>query len=589
MKTPFFLAVIILISFQMTALSQKCLPEGIIFTTQAGIDNFHSNYPDCTEIEGDVGISGQDISNLSGLDVLTSIGGHLLIWENELLHNLMGLHNITTIGGSLLLGCFDFETWDTFYGNPALKDLTGLNSLTYIGGNLQIVNNDSLINLTGLSSLTRVEKDLFIGVWGDDEQLGNPRLINLAGLDNLNSIGGSLDIQFNENLESLENLNHLTSIGGSVRISGTNKLVNLTGFNNLSIIPGDLEIGGQYSNNSCLNSLTGLENLVSIGGSCLISYNDVLTDFTGLNNLDKINGDLTIGDSWGGNPSLTSLTGLGNLTLVKGKLSVLDNDALSSLGGINNLYRVEGGLELWNNDDITSLTGLNDLHFVGGTLRIYNNDALTSLSGLENLDSIGGSLTIGVIWGGSNPSLLSLEALGSLKAIGGDLTIAYNDVLSDLEGLHNIGAATIENICIVHNTSLYNCDVQSICMYLTAPNGTIEIHDNYWGCDSQEEVEEGCGIVALEKFSGNTELSVYPNPASSQIIVDFTFDRPTVICIEVLNSMGQVIATVQHQSHHSGEQQVTCDMEQLPAGVYYYRLTANSEQRMVTGKMVVIR
>ena len=41
---------------QATAFSQSCLPEGITFTTQAHIDNFQTNYPNCTEIEGNVTI-----------------------------------------------------------------------------------------------------------------------------------------------------------------------------------------------------------------------------------------------------------------------------------------------------------------------------------------------------------------------------------------------------------------------------------------------------------------------------------------------------------------------------------------------------
>jgi hypothetical protein len=65
-------------------LSQPCLPEGITFTTQEQIDNFQTNYPGCTEIEGDVGIGGYDITNLNGLNVLTTIGGNLLIVESAL-------------------------------------------------------------------------------------------------------------------------------------------------------------------------------------------------------------------------------------------------------------------------------------------------------------------------------------------------------------------------------------------------------------------------------------------------------------------------------------------------------------------------
>ena len=55
-----------------SALSQSCLPEGITFNSQAQIDSFQINYPNCTAIQGTVKISGVDITNLNGLSVLSS-------------------------------------------------------------------------------------------------------------------------------------------------------------------------------------------------------------------------------------------------------------------------------------------------------------------------------------------------------------------------------------------------------------------------------------------------------------------------------------------------------------------------------------
>ena len=74
MKTLYILFIGLLVSGGVMA--QPCLPEGITFTTQAQIDSFQINYPNCTEIEGDVIISGY-ITNLYGLSVLTSIEGNL--------------------------------------------------------------------------------------------------------------------------------------------------------------------------------------------------------------------------------------------------------------------------------------------------------------------------------------------------------------------------------------------------------------------------------------------------------------------------------------------------------------------------------
>ena len=74
-------ASILLAIFAFLSVSSQspCLKEEIIFYFQEQIDSFQTNYPNCTEIEGDVIINGLDITNLNGLSALTSIGGNLEI------------------------------------------------------------------------------------------------------------------------------------------------------------------------------------------------------------------------------------------------------------------------------------------------------------------------------------------------------------------------------------------------------------------------------------------------------------------------------------------------------------------------------
>ena len=99
MRSLFIL--IILFSFSVMSLSQSCLPEGIEFTTQAQIDSFQINYPNCHGIEGYVNIAGDDINNLNGLNILTSIGGYLQIVDGDSLTSLSGLDGLTIIGEDL--------------------------------------------------------------------------------------------------------------------------------------------------------------------------------------------------------------------------------------------------------------------------------------------------------------------------------------------------------------------------------------------------------------------------------------------------------------------------------------------------------
>ncbi len=71
-----------------------CFYGGATFNTQDQIDNYYTNYPECSHIVGSVTISGNDITNLNGLSNVTSIGGDLYIKNNPILNNLTGLENI---------------------------------------------------------------------------------------------------------------------------------------------------------------------------------------------------------------------------------------------------------------------------------------------------------------------------------------------------------------------------------------------------------------------------------------------------------------------------------------------------------------
>jgi len=110
---------------------EPCLPEGIVFNTQEQIDSFQTNHPDCTEIEGNVTIAGDDITNLNGLSEVTSIGGDFEIGaydgNNPNLLSLMGLENLATIGGDFSL-----------FNNTALTSLIALESLVSIDGSFTI-------------------------------------------------------------------------------------------------------------------------------------------------------------------------------------------------------------------------------------------------------------------------------------------------------------------------------------------------------------------------------------------------------------------------------------------------------------------
>ncbi len=500
------LSIVLVLVIQALVSSQPCLPEGIIFTSQAEIDNFQANYPNCTEIEGDVKIKGNDITNLNGLNVLTSIGGYLKIHQNNSLTNLVGMNNLILIRGKL-------DIWN----NDTLTSLTGLENLASIGGYFEVQFNNALTSLMGLDNLTSIEG--YLSIWNNED------LTSLSGLENLDSIGGYLKIELNNSLTSIAGLENVTLIGADLIISRNDVLTNLTGLENLTSIGVELVIksndaltnldglqsltSGSISNLSIINNNSlatcevecicnylanpngiviiynnaiGCNNPTEVANACGIilsclpygnyyfltqsDIDDFQTNYPGCaelegdvkiwgNNINNLNG-LSVVTSIGGNLNIsasdvTSLAGLDNLSYVGGDLGIGNNDELTSLSGLESLTIIEGYLELGylegGNPSLTNINGLDNLSSVGG-LAIFSNEALNSLLGLVNISSINGGLHIG-----DNPALYNLIGLHNVDSIEGMLGIVGNDSLVNLSGLENIASMGGE-LFIVGNEAL---------------------------------------------------------------------------------------------------------------------------------------
>jgi hypothetical protein len=233
---------------------------------------------------------------------------------------------------------------------------------------------------------------------------------------------------------------------------------------------------------------------------------------------------------------------------------------------MENLTSIGGELLILNNDALTSLSGLENMKSVGGSTGILYNDGLTSFLGLENLDSIGGDLLIY-----NNYALTNLSGLESLTCIEGDLKINANNALSSLSGLDNIDAGSIFNLGIYNNDLLSACEVKSICNYLAAPNGTVEIHDNALGCNSMDEVQETCPND-VEEFKYKEEIFITPNPLIDKITISCSILQGFTQ-LSIFNISGEKVIERQ-----LAETETQIDISALPRGVYFVRV---QDEKMV--------
>ncbi|KAF0202569.1 MAG: hypothetical protein FD170_1743 [Bacteroidetes bacterium] len=621
-KLTFLFTLIVL--FSASGFSQGCLPEGVVFSLQDDIDNFQTDFPGCTEIEGNVFITGGNITDLSGLNVLESIGGELNIAYCDSLISLNGLNNITAIGGNV-----DLST------NPRLKDLIGLDNLTSINGYLWIGYNDSLQSLNGLEGLTTINGKIQIA--------GNTQLTNIEGLSNIdpNSITKLLILE-NSSLSdcSAQSIcDYITNPTGTIDI-----LNNLPGCNSPGeiaincgvVIPclpyGNYHLNHQYQIDSfssyypdCvtlngqvkitgndITNLNGLNQITSINGSLLVSETNI-SSLEGLEAIDTISGYLDIVL----NNNLLSVEGLDNLQFIGQDLDVIQNHQLENFAGFNSLTRVGSFLRFWYNSKLKNIRGFSNLSSVNGDLWIESNSDLTDLSGFADIDSVGEQLyfrgntslqdfsglgSISVVGTSviliNNDSLLSFDGLNSLYSVGQDLVISdnyalldmhalnnlinigrylgitYNDNLVSLEGLNNIDPGSITDLSISDNQLLSTCDVESVCAYLSSPNGYVSVHDNAPGCNSQAEIEAAC-LVGVSELS-DTPVSIYPNPASDFISIN-GIDPNTEISITIYNPLGPITSTIALTSDR-------LDISLLGKGLYIIEIKTNtwvSRQKLI--------
>ena len=299
----FFAALLICANLLIsTNLYSQC-PTNLFLQSQSAIDDFGVNHPNCDSVNTLI-INGQqsddyitDLSPLSGithvnwdfvianndslqsLDALNISGpvGYLRISNNPLLENLEGLENITST--------FEIK----LHYNDELDNILALSNITGNNPTLDIRNNPKLTSLDGLQNLTSLA-DLYVQ---------ESALFNFEGLNNVQEIASSVEIFFNDSLQSFEGLNALTNVGGETFegeffwIVGNQNLASLSALSNLTTLNLNLEIA-----HSSLESLAGLENVFTFGGALRINYNLDLKSITEIENWNITNEHLSITDNY---------------------------------------------------------------------------------------------------------------------------------------------------------------------------------------------------------------------------------------------------------------------------------------------------
>jgi len=456
-----FLAIFLLLTPSLQ--SQNCPNSGVTLSSQKEVDDFVNTYSDCSRIIGVLEITGDDVTDLSGLSSLTKVTHGIKIHDSESLSNLKGLQNISFLKGGILL-LENLESLKTLSGlngtnlelvtdliirnNKSLTDISALLGIHTIQSALEISNNDSLTSLEGLNWVQKISNHSRV--------TENKSLIDCGAICNLIK-NNTVIINVDNPLTSCQNILQVMEAcaGPTCEEQEINALF-------YSSQVGDILYIRDYS----YGHITGRELTINIPGYTPEFGRNELILPTGTHTLC-----LTVTNDCGGKhtyceevsvpissygcqvhaslylDSQEAVDRFGiehvNCPNYIGQLVISGAD-IKNLSGLNSLEKLNSDLIIGNCDSLKTLKGLENLTYVRGGLYIQHNAQLRDISSLHNLDSIR-YLSIE-----NNNELFSLNGLHNIKKIHRLLTIRNNKVLTDCSAACPI----LENV--LHSKSIDN-------------------------------------------------------------------------------------------------------------------------------------
>lgn len=79
-------------------------------------------------------------------------------------------------------------------------------------------------------------------------------------------------------------------------------------------------------------------------------------------------------------------------------------------------------------------------------------------------------------------------------------------------------------------------------------------------------------------------FSLYPNPTTGELNISFTLKETSHVKIELFNSLGQIVNTIEDKKLNSGENRINFSTENIPEGIYHLKFSVNGN---TIAKMVV--
>lgn len=515
-------------TFTIESTTNDCPDTQITLTSQAEVDAFAVNYPNCTSIEN-LDISGNNIIDLTPLSNLVQVS-QIFIHDTGLLQDLSGLDNITS--PSEILGPYVI-----IQDNQSLTDISSLSNLNTTSpngyGGIGIRRNPSLLSLDGLQGFSTIVE--FVDI------LDNDSLTNLNGLNNV--IGADdFEIKGNDSLINLQGINSFTL--GDILIENNASFQSLIGLNS------GFSSGIQLVQNPIIENLEGLEVVASLFG-LFLDNNSSLSDLSAIENIQ-------IGS---GTDATLVITNNPNLVIC---------DYSSVCNTISSCESLFCSIQIENN-----APGCNSIAEVAYECALIpSNDDCNNAINLE----LGQMVEAYNTFGTQSPQIPSCN--NSVNRI--DVWFSFN---TGDEGVFDIvveGGAF--NLQVWEGDCFNLTQVPDACGMNQLLGATVQFNTEYYIQVWSDGTDRATGLfdISVDNTTLNVEddefnaLVLFPNPVNSEL----HFKGMNIVSsISVLNALGQKVMTAFPKNLEG-----ILDVSELSSGMYFVKVKTGN--RLKTFKVI---
>ena len=465
-------------------------------------------------------------------------------------------YSVTSIYGSQYSGAF----WDC----SSLTSVTIPNSVTYIG-EWAFKNCSSLTSITIPNSVTSIGSSAFYGC------------SSLTSIDIPNSVTsiGVWAFYGCSSLTSIDIPNSVTSIGGSA-FKDCSSLTSITIGNSVTSI-GEMT----FRNCSGLTSVVIPNSVTSIGDEAFLACSS-LTSITipnvsiGNNAFDSCSALTSVSLDMSSIPAFPQSTALQNITFGENVTSIASG-AFSSCSFLQNVTCLATTPPTLAGNTVFPYPNIATLTVPCGTLEAYS-----SATSFWNMFFMGRISEDGyeVVANVNNDAFgsVAIENNCSTATLTATANACYQFV-----GWNDGNTENPRLVTLSSDTTL-TANFEEI-VFDTTINATINAGETYaeFGFNESEagtyvqnlQTEAGCDSTITLVLSVNsslldieeTEISLYPNPTDSKITFNQAIEK-----VEVIDLTGKAILTFTNAK--------TINIESLPAGAYYLRLTNEEKTSM---------